>query len=162
MKRLAVLTGLVVAAVSLAIAPLAFSGHTTKAGGLPVLIKTKIRVIIPPGNQPPTRATGRVLPGSFVGDRTFCRGGRVTGALRGQPPTTTVTARFRCREGRLTIRFKPRGPGPDALNQSGLWTVVRGTGSYRNVRPGHGSVFTRFDRCCPTARETFTGTLANR
>ncbi len=73
-----------------------------------------------------------------------------------------MTALFRCKEGRFTIRFKPRGPSPDARNHSSVWTVVRGTGRYENVRPGHGSVFTRFDRCCPTLRETFTGTLANR
>ncbi len=78
MKRLAVLAGVVVAAASLAIAPLAFSGHTTKAGGLPVLIKTKMRVIIPPSDEPARRATGRVQRGSFVGDREFCSGGRVT------------------------------------------------------------------------------------
>jgi hypothetical protein len=161
-KRLTVLAGLVVAAASLAIAPLAFSGHRTKAGGLPVLIKTKMRVIIPAGDQPPTRATGQVRGGSFFGDREFCRGGSVTQAISGAPPNVTVTALFRCKEGRLRIRFKPRGPSPEARSQSGLWTVVGGTGRYGNVRPGHGSIFTRFDRCCPTFRETYIGTLANR
>lgn len=160
MKRLA--AGLVATGALLAVAPLAFSGHTTEAGGLPVLIKTKHRTIIPPGNQPPTEATGTVLRNSFVGERAFCPGGSFTQALRGEPPTVTVTSRFRCREGTLTVRFRPRGPSLQALNQSAVWTVVRGTGRYRGVKPGHGSVFTRFNRCCPTARETFVGTVANR
>ena len=160
MKRL--IAGGVAAGAALILAPFAFSGHTTEAGGLPVLIKTKLRVIIPADGSPPTQARGRVLRGSFIGERSFCPGRGFRQTLRGVPPAVTVTSVFRCREGTLRIRFKPRGPNADALNQSGLWRVLSGTGRYRNLRPGHGSIFVRFDRCCPTARETFAGTVANR
>lgn len=159
MKRL--VAGLTAAGALLTVVPVALSGHDTEGGGLPVLINTKFRVIIPSGGEPPTQTKGKVIAGSFLGERRFCRGGKVVGTIEGEPPNHTVTETFRCKGGTLTIEFGPRSPNFEDRNQSGLWTVVEGTGRFSDLEPGHGSLFTRFSKGSPSARATYTGTVAN-
>ena len=66
-----------------------------------------------------------------------------------------------CPDGSLRIGFTPGPPtGPGGRVQSGLWTIVSGTGAYEGWR-GHGEMETRYD---PGTRaleghETFTGTV---
>jgi hypothetical protein len=115
--------------------------------GDPILIQTRI--------SDARHHTGDVLDGSFIGDSAFCPGGKtsVAGDVEG---TASVITTFRCREGRLTIRFSPLQP--EAVS-SAVWGVVSGTGSFKGLRGG-GSMVAKFEREVPDkGQETFTGTV---
>ena len=116
---------------------------SAEAGLTPVLIKTHITFRETP--------VGEVLGGSFIGDAAFCPGGR----FRDRFDRGTVFKTFRCRNGRLTISFNPRGP-----IQSGSWKVESGNGRFEGLR-GHGWMVVRpQEGAPPEGRETFTGTVA--
>ncbi len=114
--------------------------------GEPILIKTQVQGF-----------TGKVLPGSVIGDSPFCPGGTVRHE-HGTPeigfPAINV---FHCPDGRLEIGF---GPGPDQMNnsvQTSDWKILDGSDRFARVR-GHGQMRVRFKRAgSPTGRETFTG-----
>jgi hypothetical protein len=108
-----------------------------------ILIETRITNI--------ERHTAEVLSESFIGKSAFCPGGKASGG--GNP---TVITTFRCRDGRLKIRFAPM---QRSLVQSAVWEVVRGTGSFAGLRGG-GSMVARFESdASENGRETFTGTV---
>ena len=120
----------------------AIATASAEAGLKPVLIKTHITFRETP--------VGEVLGGSFIGDAAFCPGGR----FRDRFDRGTVFKTFRCRNGRLTISFNPRGP-----IQSGSWKVVSGNGRFEGLR-GHGWMVVRpQEGAPPEGRETFTGTV---
>ena len=70
----------------------------------------------------------------------------------------SVITTFRCRDGRLTIRYSPQQP---AAVQSAVWEVVSGTGSYKGParrRLDGGQVWKGKGR--DKGQETFTGTVS--
>lgn len=110
--------------------------------GDPILIQT--RVIDARSH------TGEVLAGSVLGDDAFCAKGTTSGFSRGP----TITTRFNCAEGTLTVAFTPSSP---TRVQGGPWNVVSGTGSFAGLRGG-GSVVAVFDSDgADTGREVFAG-----
>ncbi len=108
-----------------------------------ILIETRITNV--------ERHTAEVLSGSFVGESAFCPGGKASGG--GNP---TVITTFRCRDGRLKIRFAPMQRSPV---QSAVWEVVSGTGSFAGLRGGGSMVARSESDASENLRETFTGTI---
>jgi hypothetical protein len=93
---------------------------------------------------------GEVLSASVLGESPFCRGGSTSGGSDGP----TITTRFRCPGGTLTVHYAPTQP---SLVQGSVWEVVSGTGRYKGLHGG-GSMVARFESDDPDAgRETFTG-----
>jgi hypothetical protein len=96
------------------------------------------------------RHRGEVLSASVLGESPFCRGGSTSGGSDGP----TITTRFRCPGGTLTVHYAPTQP---SLVQGSVWEVVSGTGRYKGLHGG-GSMVARFESDDPDAgRETFTG-----
>lgn len=120
----------------------------TAATGDAILIETRI--------SDARHHTGEVLSGSFIGKATFCPDGKTSGGGDAEGFASVITT-FRCRDGRLTIRYSPQQP---SAVQSAVWEVVSGTGSYKGLRGG-GSMVAKFGNRKDRGRgqETFTGTV---
>jgi hypothetical protein len=120
------------------------SSTSSPVSGDAILIETRVTNA--------KRHTGEVLGVSVIGESAFCRGGRTSGGSDGP----TITTRFRCPGGTLTVHYAPTQP---SLVQGSVWEVVSGTGRYKGLNGG-GSMVARFESDDPDAgRETFTGTV---
>ena len=122
-----------------------------ESGGDEILIKTSVRVA--PGGG----GSGVVLPGSVIGDKEFCPGGKFTDR-HGEPPEGLVVKEIRCPDGTLTVTFSPT---QDSHVQSSAWSVVSGTGAYKSfsLRGDEGRMTARFSEDDGSkGNETFKGT----
>jgi hypothetical protein len=112
--------------------------------GDPILIETRVTNA--------KRHTGEVLGVSVLGESSFCRRGKTSGGSDGP----TITTRFRCPGGTLTVHYAPT---QRSLVQGSVWEIVSGTGRYKGLHGG-GSMVARFASDHPDAgREVFTGTV---
>jgi hypothetical protein len=116
-------------------------GTTVGDGGEAILIKTHLTI-----------PTGEVLPGSSIGDSSFC----ADGSFRDRGADARVVKTFRCSDGRLTISFSPGSPHKAV--QRGPWEIVSGSGRFEGLRGG-GQGKAEFEGP-DEGRETFTGTVA--
>jgi hypothetical protein len=117
------------------------SSPSAPATGDAILIETRVTNA--------KRHTAAVLGGSVIGESAFCRGGTYSGGSNGP----TITTRFRCPRGTLTVQYAPT---QYSRVQGAVWKIVRGTGRFEGLRGG-GSMVAKFEG--DTGREIFTGTV---
>jgi hypothetical protein len=113
--------------------------------GDPILIETQV-----------TLPTGKVLPGSLIGDSSFCRGGSFRDE-HGDESVGLVVRTFTCPEGSLKIGFSPM---QQSLIQSTDWHVLSGSGRFEALRGGGWLVARIESQESLEGQETFTGTVA--
>jgi hypothetical protein len=113
--------------------------------GDPILIETQV-----------TLPTGNVLPGSLIGDSSFCRGGSFRDE-HGDESVGLVVRTFSCPGGTLKIGFSPMRP---SLIQSTDWHVVSGSGRFDALRGGGWMDARIKTQESLEGQETFTGTVA--
>ena len=103
-------------------------------------------------------ATGDVLEGSDLGGSQFCAGGIILDTHASLDPAVEplglIDRRFTCSEGTMRMVLTP-----DLATQTGVWTVVSGTGAYEGLR-GSGQMEIKYGpEADSPAQETLTGTV---
>ena len=122
------------------------SAQETPAGPPPdgdaILIRTRV--------SDGLNHVGEVRDGSMLGEEPFCPGGKTSGSSDGP----TITSKFTCEDGTLTVHFAPI---QRSSVQSSAWEIESGTGRYEGLRGG-GWMVAAFEG--DAGGETLTGTVA--
>jgi hypothetical protein len=129
---------------------------TTAQRGEPAVIRTRMDIADSEGAEP--IATGEVLEGSTLGESPFCAGGSVRDTHGSSDPTVwLIVETITCPDGTVKLRFTPEPA--QGMNQTGSWTIVRGTGAFEGLR-GSGEMEVAYgpNADSPT-HVTFTGTV---
>ncbi len=129
---------------------------TTAPRAEPALIRTRMDIADTERAEP--IATGEVLDGSTLGDSPFCARGTVRDSHGSNDPTVwLIVETITCPEGTVKLRFTPEPA--QGMNQTGSWTIVSGTGTFKGLRgSGEMEVVYGPDADSPT-HVTFTGTV---
>jgi hypothetical protein len=132
--------------------------RTTQRHNEPLSIRDRLAVAATSGAEP--IATGEVLAGSTLGDSPFCVGGAIRDTHASSDPAMKrylIDRTITCPAGTVRVGFTPGAP--QALTQSGRWTIVSGTGAFEGLR-GSGKMKVRYDpEDDALAREMLTGTV---
>jgi hypothetical protein len=114
---------------------------TSARHGEQIVIRARMVIAAEEGAEP--IATGEVLDRSTLGDSPFCAGGTVVDSHGSSDPTVwLIIETITCPDGSVKLRIEPDPPA--GLNQTGSWTIARGTGSFERLR-GSGEMAVVYD-----------------
>ena len=126
-------------------------------------IRTSVIGAATPGAEP--IATGEVVEGSTLGSSPFCVGGAIRDTHASADPEVALIARtITCPEGSVRMDIAPEVVEgvPQSLEQRGSWTIVSGTGAFKDLRAtGEMEIVYDPDPNAP-ARGTYAGTVAHK
>jgi hypothetical protein len=138
------------------------AASTTDGAGEPIVIRTRVAVAAASGAE--TIATGDVLEGSTLGGSPFCVGGTILDShvSPDEEPHGLIDRTITCPDGTVRVGLTPEvgAPGePRDLTQTGLWTIVSGTGAFEGLR-GSGEMEVTYDPNDDSlTHERLTGTV---
>ena len=136
----------------------------TAPAGEPIVICATLIVAAEEGSEP--IATGTVLEGSMLGGTPFCVGGTILESHASLDPKMKaylIDRKISCPDGTVRVGFTPEvGAGPDPEGQTpqtGVWTIVSGTGEFEGLRGSGNSEAEYGPTPSSPVRSTFTGTV---
>ena len=152
---LAITAGLLIGACGGSPAP----NPTGTPSAAAIVLRTRLTIAATEGSEP--IATGVVLDGSTLREAPFCPGGTVRDTHASNDPAVAqlglIDRTITCPDGTVRLVFTPGQAQGDV--QSGVWTIVGGTGAFERIQ-GTGTMETVYDETDPAlAEETLTGTV---
>jgi hypothetical protein len=137
------------------------AASTTAPRGEPIVIRAELIVAAKEGSEP--IATGTILAGSTLGGTPFCAGGAILdshASLDHEMEPYLIDRKITCPDGTVRIGSTPEvGAEPQGQTQTGVWTIVSGTGAFEGLGGSGTSEAVYGPTAGSPVRETSTGTV---